>query len=162
MSNLSRLTKIKTNSQKRKGRGYGSGKGGHTVGRGAKGAKARGKVGLLFEGTKRGKSLIGRLPFRRGKGKFKSLKPKVQIVNIDSLNVFPPKRIVDLKALKEVGFVRAQAFLNEVKVLGKGTLIVPLVVKVPCSPSARKKIVQAGGKVEQETLEDAKSKGKVE
>lgn len=60
-------------SKKRVGRGLGSGKGGHTVGRGQKGQKTRGKISPLFEGTKVKKSLIKRLPLLRGKGK---LKPK--------------------------------------------------------------------------------------
>jgi len=49
---LSELTrhKGKKHSKKRVGRGYGSGKGGHTTGRGAKGLKARGKVAVGFEG----------------------------------------------------------------------------------------------------------------
>jgi large subunit ribosomal protein L15 len=69
-----KLPKIKTKSKKRVGRGYGSGKGGHTVGRGQKGQKARGSMGILFEGFKVKKSLIKRLPLKRGKGKFKRRK----------------------------------------------------------------------------------------
>jgi large subunit ribosomal protein L15 len=65
-----KLPKIVLRRKKRVGRGYGSGKGGHTVGRGQKGQKARGKVGVLFEGVKMKKSLIKRLPLVRGKGKF--------------------------------------------------------------------------------------------
>ncbi len=59
---LEQLSKTTVKSKKRVGRGYGSGKGGHTVGRGAKGDKARGKIGLTFEGTKVKKSLINRFP----------------------------------------------------------------------------------------------------
>jgi len=65
------LPKVVTKRAKRLGRGYGSGKGGHTVGRGEKGQKTRNKIGVLFEGMKVKKSLLKRLPFRRGKGKFK-------------------------------------------------------------------------------------------
>jgi large subunit ribosomal protein L15 len=52
MSILSSLTKITTRSKKRLGRGYGSGKGGHTSSRGQKGQKSRvgSKVPLWFEG----------------------------------------------------------------------------------------------------------------
>ena len=53
---LNKLSKTANKKKKRVGRGYGSGKGGHTVGRGAKGLKARGKVKLTFEGTKTKKS----------------------------------------------------------------------------------------------------------
>lgn len=76
MIRLDNLPRIKTKAKKRVGRGYGSGKGGHTVGRGQKGQKTRGKVGPLFEGTKMKKSLIQRLPMLRGKGKFKPKKSK--------------------------------------------------------------------------------------
>lgn len=65
-----KLPKVVLRGKKRLGRGYGSGKGGHTVGRGQKGQKARNKIGILFEGMKMKKSLIKRLPLQRGKGKF--------------------------------------------------------------------------------------------
>jgi len=74
--NLSTLPKIVNRSAKRVGRGYGSGKGGHTTGRGTKGQKAREKVRIFFEGTKMKKSLIKRLPFQRGKNKMKPLHKK--------------------------------------------------------------------------------------
>lgn len=64
---LAKLPAIVTKGKKRVGRGLGSGKGGHTTGRGAKGDKVRGKVPLYFEGTKMRKSLIRRLPLLRGK-----------------------------------------------------------------------------------------------
>lgn len=73
---LHELPKIVKKDKKRVGRGYGSGRGGHTVGRGQKGQKARSKIGPLFEGTKIKKSLIQRLPMQRGKGKFKPRKKK--------------------------------------------------------------------------------------
>lgn len=55
---------------KRLGRGYGSGKGGHTCGRGQKGQKSRTKIHILFEGVKVKKSTLKKLPLLRGKGKF--------------------------------------------------------------------------------------------
>ena len=73
---LSKQTKTTTKSKKRVGRGYSSGKGGHTSGRGAKGQKARSKVKLYFEGTPMRKSLIRRMPMLRGKLKNKSNKAK--------------------------------------------------------------------------------------
>ena len=62
-------------SKKRLGRGYGSGKGGHTSGRGQKGQKSRTKVHILFEGLKVKKSTLKKFPLLRGKGKFLA-KPK--------------------------------------------------------------------------------------
>jgi len=74
MMNLGNLPKTTSRQSKRLGRGYGSGKGGHTVGRGAKGNKARGEVRLLFTGAKTKKSFLKRLPLQRGKGKLKKKK----------------------------------------------------------------------------------------
>lgn len=73
---LHELPRIVERSKKRLGRGYGSGKGGHTVGRGQKGQKARGKIHPLFTGTKTKKSLLQRLPLLRGKGRLKPKKGK--------------------------------------------------------------------------------------
>ncbi len=67
-----RLPKIVAKSKKRVGRGMGSGKGSHTSGRGQKGQKSRGDIGILFEGYKMKKSFLKRLPLQRGKGKFHS------------------------------------------------------------------------------------------
>lgn len=75
---LNFLPKIVSRSHKRVGRGIGSGKGGHTSGRGQKGQKTRGKIPLTFEGTKIKKSLLKRLPVLRGKGKFKPLRTKIK------------------------------------------------------------------------------------
>ena len=70
---LHQLPKTATGKKKKRlGRGYASGKGGHTTVRGAKGAKARGKVPLTFSGTKIKKSWLKRLPLWRGRGRFKS------------------------------------------------------------------------------------------
>ena len=57
------LPKNTKKRKKRVGRGYGSGKGGHTTGRGQKGQKSRKKLNILFEGVKVKKSLINRLSF---------------------------------------------------------------------------------------------------
>lgn len=67
---MTQLPKVVAKSKKRIGRGMGSGKGSHTVGRGQKGQKTRGTIGVLFEGMKMRKSLLKRLPLLRGKGKF--------------------------------------------------------------------------------------------
>lgn len=105
---LNNLPKITSKGKKRVGRGYGSGKGGHTVGRGQKGQKARGKVGLLFEGTKVKKSLIQRLPVMRGKGRFKP-KPKPLPVKLASLNRLKEGSRVDVQLLVKQGIVSPKA-----------------------------------------------------
>lgn len=145
---LEALPKTTKGKKKRLGRGYGSGQGGHTVGRGAKGAKARGKVGLTFTGTKIKKSLFKRLPLRRGKGKFKPLKTSPVIVNLKHLAFLPKGTVVDAQLLAKEGIIdRQEAAAFGVKVLGEGSLDKPLTVALPVSKSAAAKIEKAGGKV---------------
>jgi large subunit ribosomal protein L15 len=156
---LNKVPKTTITKKKRVGRGYGSGKGGHTVGRGAKGLKARSKVPLTFTGTKIKKSFLKKLPLQRGKGRFKSLKPGPVIVNLKYLNLLPKGSEVDLKTLIKHGLVEAkEADRFGVKILGEGALTVSLKVKLPCSKGAIEKIEKAGGKVA--VVEKKKSKGK--
>lgn len=146
---LNQLPKITTKKKKRLGRGYGSGKGGHTVGRGQKGQKARSKVALLFEGTKRRKSLMGRLAMLRGKGKLKSHKNKSVIVNVKYLNLLDNGAVVDVNALVKAGIVdKKDAKKHGVKILGDGELEKKLAVQLPASKGAKEKIEKAGGKLE--------------
>jgi len=134
------LPKVVAKSRKRIGRGYGSGKGGHTVGRGQKGQKARGKIGLLFEGVKVKKSLLKRLPFRRGKGKFKAGK-KPMVINLSVLNLLPSGSVVDVALLVKHGIVdKDDAEKYGVKILGDGQITKKLTIKLPMSKSARKKV----------------------
>lgn len=148
MAKLDRLARTTSRKKKRVGRGYGSGKGGHTSGRGAKGLKARGKVGLIFAGTKTRKSLIKRLPLQRGKGKFKPLKPGPLVVNLKYLNFFKKGEKVSLETLiKKKIVAEDEARKYGVKILGDGKLEVALTVELPTSKGAAKKIVKAGGKV---------------
>lgn len=141
------LPKIVKSRKKRLGRGVGSGKGGHSVGRGQKGQKAREKVGVIFEGVKMKKSLIKRLPLRRGKGKSKSKKKPV-VVNLELLNILPSGTQVDIKSLVQAGLVdEGDAKKFGVKILGNGKLKKKLVIALPISRSAAKKVEKAGGKV---------------
>ncbi|MCJ7828040.1 50S ribosomal protein L15 [Patescibacteria group bacterium] len=144
---MEKIIKIKARSKKRLGRGYGSGKGGHTVGRGAKGMKARGHVGLMFEGGKTKKSLIKRLPLQRGKGKFKYLKPKPLAVDVVLLNFFSKGDKVTLETLIKKGIVTKKALVTGVKILGNDKVLMPLKVELPCSKNAAAQIEAAGGTV---------------
>lgn len=153
---LNQLPKITTRRKKRLGRGYGSGKGGHTVGRGQKGQKARSKVKPWFEGGQT--PLTTRLPMHRGKGKFKS-KPGPLILNLRYLDLLPDKTLVDLKTLIKYKLVKekdAQEF--GVKILGGGELKKSLTVLLPCSKGAAKKIKSAGGEVKQSSKQKPKTK----
>ena len=96
---LNKLSKTTATSKKRIGRGYGSGKGGHTSSRGAKGQKARSKVKLYFEGAPMRKSLIRRMPMLRGKLKNKSFQDQPIILNLKHLNLLPKGSVVDHKTL---------------------------------------------------------------
>jgi len=143
---------------KRIGRGYGSGKGGHTVGRGVKGQKSRSKVGILFEGVKVKKSFVKRLPLRRGKGKFKA-KNKKLIVKLGYLNLLPNGTKVDLDRLVKAGIVdKKDGSAYGVKILGNGKLEKKLTVQVSISKSAAKQVEKAGGKVVNLTNRKKKAK----
>lgn len=131
------LPKIVTRSKKRLGRGYGSGKGGHTSSRGQKGQKSRGKIPLIFEGQKTKKSLIKRLPFQRGKAKFKPWGPRPFIINLSDLVDWSTKTEVTLENLIKRGIVPAET--KSVKLLGKGSLKEKLIIKIPTSASVAKK-----------------------
>jgi len=141
------LPKIRKHNAKRLGRGYGSGKGGHTSGRGQKGQKARSHIGVLFEGVKMKKSLIKRLPFRRGKNKFKA-RPSPIVVNLEVLNLLKSGSKVNVETLVLAGIVqKADAETFGVKILGGGELKNKLTVELPISKSAAKKVEKAGGTV---------------
>ena len=143
------LGKIVTKRKKRVGRGFGSGKGGHTVGRGQKGQKSRSKVGILFEGVKTKKSLLKRIPLRRGKGKFHP-KEKPLIVKLSLLNLMPSGSKVNVNSLIKKGIVDGkQAKSFGVKILGNGEVDKKLTIELPISKSAAKKIEKAGGKIVQ-------------
>ncbi|MCJ7805386.1 50S ribosomal protein L15 [Patescibacteria group bacterium] len=141
------LPKIVTKRDKRVGRGYGSGKGGHTTGRGQKGQKARGGVSILFEGMKVKKSLIKRLPFRRGKDKLKAADKPV-IIKLGALELLSSGSTVNVDILIKEGIVNASdAKKFGVKILGDGKISKKLNISVPISKSAAKLVEQAGGKI---------------
>lgn len=144
--NLHTLTKTTTKKKRRLGQGHGSGRV-KTAGRGTKGQKSRGKIPLSFEGG--AVSLIKRLPFRRGKGRFKVFKKKPIVVNVKVLNILKKDSIVDIRTLSENHIVDAEeAKIYGVKILGDGELNLPLTVKLPASKGAIEKIKKAGGRVE--------------
>lgn len=143
---LNSLPKTKKNSKKRLGQGHGSGKV-KTSGRGTKGQKARNKVPMYFEGG--ALPLIKRLPYRRGKGRNKKISTKPLVVNLKYLSSFPKDQVVDLDLLIKKKIVKADdAKEFGVKILGDGELTQALIIKLPISNSAKKKIEKMGGRVE--------------
>jgi len=144
MSLVSQLFPIIARSKKRVGRGYGSGKGGHTSGRGTKGQKSRsgGKVPLWFEGGQLG--LIKRMPMLRGKSRLKSL-DRVAMVTLTELNRMKADDI-SFETLKLEGVVSRSARMAKVVNTGKIERKITL-TGIKTTASARQQIEAAGGRV---------------
>jgi large subunit ribosomal protein L15 len=136
-------------TEKRLGRGHGSGRG-KTAGRGTKGQKARtgGSIHRAFNGGQT--RLSKRLPFLRGLGNSNYAFRKVYaIVNVADLESFDAGSQVTPEALAAGGFMSRRESEGLVKVLGDGELDHPLTVRAhKFSESARAKIEAAGGSVE--------------
>ncbi len=133
-----------TTSEKRLGRGIGSGLG-KTSGKGHKGQWARSGGGVRpgFEGGQT--PLARRLPKRGFNNKFAII---YDIVNLDSLNVFDEGTVVTPELLAEKGLVTVK-HNGGVKVLGNGQLTKKLTVKADkFSASAKQAIEAAGGVAE--------------
>ncbi|OGY21906.1 MAG: 50S ribosomal protein L15 [Candidatus Woykebacteria bacterium GWB1_45_5] len=142
---LHKLPKLKTRSKKRVGRGESSGKG-KTSGRGAKGQKKRETVKAGFEGGQL--PLYRRLPQRRGVGN----QPKVRSLTITTaeLNKLRGGSVVDEKNLRMAGLVPKSTRKIKIKVVANTKLEKDLKVALPVSKSAKKLILEAGGKVTDE------------
>ncbi len=136
---LEKLTKTTTKPKKRLGRGYGSGKGGHTSGRGQKGQKSRSKLPLYFEGSKMRKTYIRRMPMLRGKLRFKAKKNQPVIFNLKDFADWPKDTPVTVESLVKAGWINPGM---PVKLLGEGELKEPLKIDLPMSKSAARKIAK--------------------
>jgi len=136
MIGLSNLPQIVQRGKKRVGRGYGSGKGGHTVGRGQKGQKSR-----SGGGPKRARN------YGKRRGFVPPRRRKPEILNISTLNVFASGSKVNLQKLLEKGLIR-KIPRDGVKILGRGEIKKKLDLQgLACSGTARTKIERAGGTV---------------
>lgn len=130
---------------KRVGRGYGSGKGGHTVGKGMKGQKSRsgGPKPVGFEG--------GNVPLYRRLPKFRGFRnptrKEYQPINVAELEKhFKTGSVISLASLKDTGLVRKRS--TRVKILAKGKLTKKYTIEgLSVSEAARKAIEKAGGQV---------------
>jgi large subunit ribosomal protein L15 len=143
MVGLHDLPKIKKRSAKRVGRGYGSGKGGHTTGRGHKGQKARGKVALDLEGGQT--PLHRRIPKKRG---FKrAFRAEVAAINVKKLAPFADGETFTPQKLLKAGLI-SRIPKGGVKLLGDGNVEKKFVIRdLNLSESARQKIIDAGGRI---------------
>lgn len=132
--------------KKRIGRGQGSGRGGHTVGRGHNGQRARSgfKVRFWFEG--------GQMPLQRRIPKFgftNNFRTSYVPLNVESLVRFIESGKLDKEVtvddLREAGILAKN---DLVKLLGEGEIDVAVDISVhACSESAREKVEKAGGSV---------------
>ena len=144
MNILSNNIKLKT-SKKRLGRGIGSGKG-KTSGRGVKGQKSRSGVAIKsFEGGQM--PLYRRLP-KRGFTPIK--KNKIAKINLDQLQLFVNKKIIDtsdlinLENLKKYNIIK-NSYLKY-KILGGENLTSKIDIEADfSSKKAREKIEKLGG-----------------
>jgi len=144
MSSLHTLPSITTTASKRLGRGYGSGKGGHTASRGQKGQKSRrgAKVPLRFEGGNL--PLIKRLPMMRGKGRLKPVGTRVEITLTDLDRMTQDNITMDTLKLSKI----LPKNSSSVKVFATGTLTRPVTITgTRVSKTAREIIEKAGGQV---------------
>ena len=143
--NLSNLPQSVKTGKKRLGRGFGSGVGGHTVGRGQKGQKTRGVIPLWFEGGQL--PIVRRTPFIKGKHRFQVIKLQPITVNFDILtSYFEDKAIVDTASLVKTLKVSDKEAKRGFKIISTGKLEKALEVNVPASAGAIKAIEKAGGK----------------
>ena len=130
----------KIKSKKRVGRG---GKRGTYSGRGMKGQKSR--AGHRIRPAER--DLIQRLPKLRG-SKFKPLKPKPVIINIDNLARKVKSNIINKQTLLEAGLIRKSD--RKIKILGpkKGEIKQAFQIDgLGVSKKLRKAIEASGGSV---------------
>ena len=145
MSILNQLEKTTTPGAKRRGRGYGSGKGGHNSGHGTKGTGARksGNVPLWFEGGQL--PLVKRLPMIRGKSRFQSF-GKVAEVNLGDLAKVKAEKIT-LDSLKLAKIIANNS--TQAKIISTGKLEKAVVVSgLRVSAGAKKAIEAVGGSIE--------------
>ena len=152
MNSLSSLPKSVAKSRKRVGRGYGSGVGGHTTGKGAKGKKIRTKTKLTFDGTKIKKSWLKRLPFLRGKRRNNSFQTRPITVSLgfldknlkngDKLDLSLLSKLLktELASLQKTGV----KILSSTKIISKAFSVDK---QVQMTRSVKDKIIAAGGKI---------------
>lgn len=143
------LIKIKQNS-KRVGRGIGSGKGGHTSGRGTKGQKSRSGYKQPRPGFEGGRMpLSRRLPKLRGFSREIIDNKLTYIVSLTDLDqVFNDGEVVDNASLIEKKLIKGISKPYEIKILKNGEITKKLTFSgLKISKAAEKAIEKAGGKV---------------
>ena len=141
--NLTNLIKTTIKSSKRVGRGYGSGKGGHTSSRGQKGQKSRagGSTRLFFEGTKTNKDFFRRTPWLRGKNRLKSHTKDTVLIKLSQLDIFKDGDIIDAKALISHKIITERESLSFApKIVFDKKIDKKLDIQIPASQSVLKAV----------------------
>jgi len=146
---MNNLPKHTTSKKKRVGRGYGSGKGGHTAGRGQKGQKSRSGYKSPRPGFEGGTMpLSRRLPKFRGfsRGYFDNKSLNI-IISLEDLNSFKEGEVVSIESLYKKGVIPTKSKSVKVKVLANGKLQNKKVKLegLSVSDSAKKTIEKMGG-----------------
>jgi large subunit ribosomal protein L15 len=144
---LNSLVSLTSRSKKRLGRGYGSGKGGHTSSRGQKGQKSRNSVAIWFEGGQL--PMKKKIPFLRGKNRFKTIHTEKVAINLKDLNRFEANTEITPLVLAKAGVISVKEAANaRVKILSNGEITKALSFKgCVVSQQAANKIKQAGGEI---------------
>jgi large subunit ribosomal protein L15 len=144
MSLMNLLTSTKTKSAKRIGRGYGSGKGGHTSTRGQKGQKSRqgANIPVWFEGGQL--PLIKRLPMLRGKGRLNVVRPTAQVTLSEINNM--KADVITLDTLKLEKIISPK--FKKAKIIASGSINRKVKVEgIKVTSNAQLAITKAGGSV---------------
>jgi len=143
---LNALLKVGKTKGKRVGRGYGSGKGGHTIGKGTKGHKSRSGYANPRPGFEGGSMpLSRRIPKLKGFSR-EYLKQKYMSVGIDIeflSKQFKSGEVVSIASLLKKGLIKRRAV--KVKIIGNGDISHKLIFEgINFSASARKLVETAG------------------
>jgi large subunit ribosomal protein L15 len=149
METRNSLIKTTTKNLKRRGRGIGSGVGGHTTGRGNKGDNSRGKTKMTFDGTKIKKGWIKRLPFLRGKHRTNRLS-EASLITLEQIDKwFKTGETVDVTSIAKRAKMSQRNLGTNIKVLSKGKLTKVLIFKgLRFSKKAEEIITSSGGKID--------------
>lgn len=149
METQNNLSKTTTKRLKRRGRGIGSGVGGHTTGRGNKGDNSRGQTKITFDGTKIKKGWIKRMPFLRGKHRTNRL-GESSLITLEQIDKwFKAGEIVNVTSISQKAKVSQRNLGPDVKILSRGKLTKALIFKgLKFSKTALEQITSSGGKID--------------
>ena len=145
---LNKLPKLVEHHGKRHGRGIGSGKGGHTTGRGTKGSGARSGDQSPRPGFEGGQMpLSRRIPKLKGfSRRYFTLRAHKHIIDISKLAIIKDGTNVTKDVLVDNGLVKSSA--REIKIIGKGELKSKLSFEgIKFSATAKATVEKAGGTI---------------